>query len=286
MKILLPLLLLLTAPAHADPLLYRIQDADSSLWLLGSVHALRPADYPLSDDIEHAYSDAERVVLEIDPAELDPASLAPIMLELARFERGQHLQGVLDGATFHQLENRLGALGLDAQQFQPYEPWFVALQVFALNLASNGFVGAEGVDRHYADLAKKDGKETGGLETAREQLGFFDSLPMATQKQFLEDTLDETDDFRAEMEKLVATWRRGDAAALEALIDREFAGEPELRRAVLEQRNRNWLEPISTLMQKPGDTLVIVGALHLVGDHGVIELLRRKGYDVERVSQN
>ncbi|MBW3567799.1 MAG: TraB/GumN family protein [Proteobacteria bacterium] len=275
--------LLLAAPVSADPLLYRINDSDSTVWLLGSVHALRSSDYPLDEHIESAYRRADRVILEVDPAELEPAYIAGLMTSLARYENGK-LSDAFSTEEFEHLQEQLATLGVDVHQLQPFEPWFVALQVFGLNLARNGFAHAEGVDSHYAARAAEDGKSTGGLETARAQFALFDNLPLETQKTFLSETVADSEDFRDEMTRLVENWRRGDTQALEQLIEDEFAHEPELRESMLDARNRNWVQPIIDFLDEPGETLVIVGALHLVGDEGVIELLREKGHEVERVA--
>lgn len=278
-------LLLLAAPAAADPLLYRMSDTDNTVWLLGSVHALRASDYPLDERIESAYTKAERVVLEVDPAELQPARLGALMTTFGRRENGQ-LSDAFTRGEFDKVREQLAALGLNAEQLQPFDPWFVGLQVFGLNLLRNGFTGADGVDRHFGNRALGDGKRTGGLETAAEQMTLFDALPDALQKTLLLDALKDSGNFRAEMERLVDTWRRGDVHALEQLIETEFSGAPELRDALLADRNRNWIDDIASYLEAPGDTLVIVGALHLVGDEGVVALLESRGYDVERVGSD
>lgn len=275
--------LLLAAPAAADPLLFSIHDDDSTVWLLGSVHALRASDYPLDARIESAYTRADRVVLEVKPAELEPEHIGGLMMSMGRYENGT-LADAFSDDEFRTVRQQLGELGVNIESLLPFEPWLVALQVFGLNLARNGFADAEGVDSHYAARAIEDGKSTSGLETATEQLALFDGLSIDAQKAFLIETLKDSGDFRAEMEQLVDSWRRGDAGALEQLMEDEFAEDPKLRDSMLDARNQRWIEPIADYLDQPGETLVIVGALHLVGDNGVIELLRNKGYDVERVT--
>ncbi|HEX6930143.1 MAG TPA: TraB/GumN family protein [Gammaproteobacteria bacterium] len=277
--------ILLAAPVSADPLLYRMDDADSTVWLLGSVHALRASDYPLDERIENAYAESARVVLEVNPAELQPAHLGSLMISLGRRENGRTLASAFTDAEYRRLQEGLAPLGIDASLMQDYEPWFVALQVFGLNLVRNGFASAEGVDTHYAVRAAADNKRTAGLEQARDQFLLFDQLAPEIQKRFLLDAVSDSGDFRAEMEKLVATWRSGDADALEALIEEEFGDEPALRESLLDARNRRWLEPVAAYLDQPGSTLVIVGALHLVGDEGLARLLEQKGYKLEKVKK-
>lgn len=277
------LFLLLAPPAFAEPLLYRVADADTTVWLLGSVHALTAGDYPLDARIESAYSKAERVVLEVSPEELDPAHIAQVALPLARYENGQDLADALGDAEYAELRRYLKTLGLDVAQLRGFEPWFVGLQVFALSLSQSGYSGSQGVDRHFAERALADRKLTGGLETAAEQFRAFDTLPASAQKTFLMESIKDGEDFKRELDRILAAWRQGDEAALTALIDTEFGKAPALRDALLVNRNRRWIPQIESLLESSGDSLVIVGALHLVGDSGVIELLEDEGYEVTQV---
>lgn len=280
----LPLLLLpFASNAVAAPLLYRVTDTDSTLWLLGSVHALRASDYPLDERIESAYRDAERIVLEVAPAELDPSRIAGVVLPLARYQGDAHLADAFTGEEYARLRSAMREIGVDIAQFRDYEPWFVALQVFALNLARSGYAGTEGVDLHFGTRAAADGKQTAGLETAAEQFGMFDSLPLETQKTFLLDSVAESGAFHDEMEAIVSAWRSGDDGALTRLLEKEFGDKPELRDTLLDARNRRWAESIESLLAAPGDTMLVVGALHLVGDTGLVTLLEQAGYTVERV---
>lgn len=284
----IPFLLLLwslTAVAESNPLLYEITRGNNTVWLLGSVHALRTSDYPLDSRIETAYTLAERIVLEVDPTELEPQHIGRIALELGRLENDRGLADIFSQHEHDELREGFATLGLDLRQFESYEPWFAALQLLSLNLARHGFATGSGVDRHFAERAVSDKKETAGLETAREQLQLFDSLPMETQKTFLQEALEDSDDFGKQMTDIVSAWRRGDIETLEKLADEELGKDPELREALLSSRNRRWAKEIAGYLDDSRPTLVIVGALHLVGDDGVVELLREKGYEVERVAR-
>lgn len=278
-------LLLFASPASAAPLLFHVADADSELWLLGSVHALRGDDYPLDERIESAYRDAERVVLEVNPAELDPAHLARIALPLARQVDGEDLADLFSADEYARLRKHVASLGMNIDDFRGFEPWFVALQVFALNLAKSGYVGAQGVDQHFAARAAADDKLTAGLETAAEQFRMFDSLPPATQKAFLLESVDSGERFREELDAIVAAWRHGDETALTKLVEEEFGADPLLRDILLDARNRRWLKDVERILREPGDTLLVVGALHLVGDAGLVKLLRQQGYEVEKLGK-
>ena len=118
------------------------------------------------------------------------------------------------------------------------------------------------------------------LETVEEQLGFFAKLPTEQQRQFLRATLKDLDTEGSDAAVMVRAWQRGDSAELERLLRKESGDTPELFRMLTTDRNRRWLPRIVALLSESQDYLVIVGALHLVGSDGLIELLRRQGYSV------
>ena len=283
--LLLSFLLAAVSPATAAPLLYRVGDADTTVWLLGSVHALTAADYPLDARIENAYANAERVVLEVSPGELDPAHISQVALPLATYPDGQQLADAFTPSEYASLRNHFETFGLDIRQLRNFEPWFVGLQVFALHLAQSDYVSGNGVDQHFASRALADGKLSAGLETAAEQLGFFDALPAETQKAFLLESIGDSSDFASELDAIITAWRQGDEAALTTLAEAEFGGDAGLRDALLVERNRRWLPQIEELLRAEGDSLVIVGTLHLVGDESVVKLLENEGYEVKKVTR-
>lgn len=277
------LLGLFAVPAGAEPLLYKLETDKSTVWLLGSVHALRADDYPLDTRIENAYANAERVVLELDPSQLNAATIAPAMARLAQFESGKTLADVASADQRARIRKGLQAYGLDFADVEAFEPWFIALQLVSLNLARHGYLADSGVDRHYGDRAMRDGKKTAGLETINEQLRLFDQLAMPAQLRLLLETIEDREEFDKQMTRIMTAWRNGDTAALAQLADEELGKDPQLRKTLLVDRNRNWAEQIPHYLTDSDDTLIIVGALHLVGPDGLVTLLRKAGYSVEQV---
>lgn len=277
------LLGLFTVPANSEPLLYKLESDTSTVWLLGSVHALPADDYPLDARIEDAYANAERVVLELDPSQLNAATIGPVAISLAQFESGKTLVDVVSADELAKIRSGLQAYGVDLGDVEAFEPWFIALQLVSLDLARHGYLVTSGVDRHYGDRALKDGKETDGLETVQEQLRIFDQLSVAAQVRMLLEVIEDRAEFEKHMTRIMTAWRNGDAAALAQLADEELGKDPQLRQALLAGRNRNWAEQIPHYLSDGNDTLLIVGALHLVGPDGLVTLLRKAGYRVERV---
>lgn len=296
--LLAPLLLLSApAPAAADtppvPLLWKVSDADNSLYLLGSFHMLQPGDYPLSQDVDDAFGDAEEVLFEMSPAEMASPTLALEMGQAALRTDGTRLDSELPPDVQERLrawEQRssaaLQAQGMVPGNLQLFEPWFVALTVSMVDMLQAGYQPDLGLDQHFARAAEAAGKRTAGLETAKQQIAFLDGMDHAEQLQYLSEVLDAAAEGNDEIRRLHAAWRGGDPEAVWELAGAEMqARYPKLYRHINVERNDAWLPGLEARLSAPGDddTLVVVGALHLLGEDGVVEKLRARGYRVERV---
>jgi uncharacterized protein YbaP (TraB family) len=281
------------AVAPPVPLLWKVSDADNSVYLLGSFHLLKPDDYPLSADVDAAFADAESLLFEMPPSEMESPTLALQMGQAALRLDGTRLDSQLPPATARKLQAwfaanaaALQASGMAPQTLQMFEPWFVGLTVSIIEMTRDGLDPKLGLDRHFADAAQQAGKPVDGFETGAQQIAFLDGMDADEQVQFLDEALGESDEGASEVEKLHAAWRAGDATTLwdgmAADMKREY---PKLYQHVNVERNDAWLPRIEQRLQAPGedDTLVVVGALHLLGGDGLVEKLRAKGYAVERV---
>ncbi len=281
------------ATAPPVPLLWKVSDADNDLYLLGSFHMLRHSDYPLSKDVDAAFDDAEALVFELSPEELLSPQLGTAMGQAALRTDGTPLNSELPDTTIARLDawtaangKELKKMGASAEVFQMFEPWFVGMMISLTEMGKQGLDPEIGLDMHLIGRAKKASKPTSGLEKGSEQIAVFDGMSKAEQLQFLNESLNDAVEAKAEIEKLHAAWRRGDQDALwngmAADMRREY---PQLYRRINVARNDNWVPKLQRMLddETEDDTLVVVGALHLLGEDGVVEKLRAKGYKVERV---
>ena len=279
----------LAAPALAEaprPLLWKVSDGDNAIYLLGSFHLLKSGDYPLATSTDVAFEDAEQVVFELSPAEMaDPAAGARMAQAAVRTD-GSTLQQSLPADSWRKLEAFASRRGLPLANFQAMEAWYVSLVVSVTEMQALGLDPELGLDKHFADRAGKAGKPTRGLETFDQQIALFDGMSADEQRQALEDTLEEAAEMQAEIENMHNLWRSGDDKALFEATGAELKAEyPALYDRLNRDRNRAWLPRLSAMLddESSDDTLVVVGALHLLGDDGVVALLRAKGYKVERL---
>lgn len=270
------------AVARDRNILWTVRGTHNTVYLLGSIHVLRPGDGGLPPAAEAAYADAEQLVMEIDlddPATADPIALLGAMQRTALLPDGTSLRKVL-GSDYASVEDRARQAGVDLAVFDRYAPWLVAVTLMQVELAKRGFTPEHGIEHSLASRAGEDGKAIAGLETAEQQFAAMGGLPLGQQKRFLMMTLEESAQIDAQLDELLGAWRRGDTEALARLLSAEFEEFPELYRPLTEDRNRAWLGRLVDLLDDRDDYLVVVGALHLVGRHSVVDLLEQRGYEV------
>lgn len=273
------------AQAPPVPLLWKVSDADNAVYLLGSFHLLKPGDYPLAAEVDAAFEDAEALLFELSPQEMDAPELQAGMLQKA-LRPGGTLADDLDPDTWRRLQEYAQRRGLPLAALSPYKAWFVALQISVAEMTGQGLDPRLGLDRHFMDAAAAAGKPAAGLERASEQIAMLDGMDAAEQLQLLKESLDQAEGGADQTARLHAAWRAGRADELWNEMALEMRRNyPRLYRRINVERNDAWLPRIESRLRQPGtdDTLVVVGALHLLGSDGVVEKLRAKGYRVERL---
>lgn len=266
------------------PLLWKVSDKDNALYLLGSFHLLKADDYPLSNDVDQAFADAEKVVFEVPPAELIDPSLGQKMQKIAAYADGRTLSQVLPTDVRDRMGQVLGADHL--AQLDAIEPWFINLSLLIGVSQQMGFKAEQGLDMHIARLAESAKKPVSGLETADQQLAVLDASPMDEQIAGLRDFFDKPGEVPKLLNDTHEAWRNGDVERLSALvIDDVRTDTPVTYRIINVERNDAWVPRLRQLLDAPAkdDTLVVVGAMHLLGKDGIVEKLRDRGYKVERI---
>jgi uncharacterized protein YbaP (TraB family) len=269
----------LPASSHAAEPVWSVKGKQNTVYLLGSVHFLNAAE-KLPAAADAAYVEAEKLVMEIDLDDLDARDMQQATLELGLLPDNQTLEAQLGPEVYARVAAHARELGVDPALLNRLRPWFAALTLVQMHLMKMGLDPNSGVEQRLAARAATDGKPIEGLETIREQLGLLASLPDAQQREFLLYSVDDAARATREIDALLAAWRRGDAAALATLLSEGFDQFPDLYRPLTVERNRKWLADLTDLLDDRDDYLVVVGALHLVGEDSVVELLRGKGYKV------
>lgn len=274
------------APGAQRALLWKVSDADNSLYLLGSFHALKPEDYPLPAAVDAAFAESESLAFEVPPAEMESPELAKQMMAAGFLPEGITLQSKLPPKLWHRLDLYCNRNGLKVENFQRMAPWFVSLMMSLREMQKLGFDPKLGLDRNLMARAAKSNKPATGLETAADQIRVLSTMTPATQLQLLDEALDESEDPNGNMESLHEDWRRGDAKAIESAMVLQLRDKyRQLYQRINVDRNRAWMPKLVAMLDrhKRDDVLIVVGSLHLVGPDGLVEQLRAKGYTVQRL---
>jgi uncharacterized protein YbaP (TraB family) len=253
------------------------------VYLVGSVHLLSKDFYPLNPTLDGAYKDSSLLAEEVNLGEMEQPDAQMSLLSKGMLPSGQTLDTVLSPGTKALLDKHLGNFGPMAEVAKRFKPWMAALTIESLAWVNAGFDPNLGLDKHFYDRAVADGKIVQGFETMAFQVSLFDDMPMDQQDRLLASTLKDIDTEQANMTKLIAAWRDGDAPTVERLVLEDMKGEPAVYKRMLVDRNRNWIPKIEQLLTRSGHSLVVVGAAHLVGPDGLLAMLKAKGYTVEQL---
>jgi uncharacterized protein YbaP (TraB family) len=270
------------AANDADPALWVVKDKDTTVYLFGTIHMLKPGLTWFDEAVKTAFDRSDEVKLEIvmpDPATMQglvqatgvaPAGTPPLTQRLPEGKRAAFSKAVTD-------------LGLPANALDRFRPWLAATQLSVGPLSKLGYDSDNGPEEVITAAAKQANKPVTGLETPEQQLGFFSSLSDAAQMQFLESTIDEMSKVDTQMSGMVDDWTRGDPEALAREMNDELKSSPEVAKVLLTDRNRTWAGWIKQRMAMPGTVFVAVGAGHLAGPESVQANLAKLGVKATRV---
>lgn len=271
------------APAGAadKTFLWRVSSQSSSVYLLGSIHAMKEESYPLPASMEAAYDAVNTVVFEVNLDEMNTA--AAKMLAAGSLADGQRLETLVGPVIWADFRSHLDAKGFPAEMFQVMKPWMAALNLTVLEMMGAGYLPAKGLDSYFSRRAGKDGKDRVPLETVDFQVSLFADLTPEQSLSFLEYTLVDLKSMIVELDELSAHWRAGEVEPVEKLLLDGFEEFPTVFKKMVSDRNQEWMVPIEMLLAGTTDALVVVGGLHLVGEKGLINELKSRGYKVEQL---
>ena len=262
------------------PALWVIKDADSTLYLFGTVHLLRPTTAWGTDRVDAAFDSADKLILEISNPD-DQAAIIPLIQQHG-LSPATPLSSLLTAEETAALDAAARTLGLSAAQMDPFRPWFAALTLSIAPLAKAGYDPASGVELILKARAEAAGKPITGFETIDEQVRILAGFPEEDQLAFLRSTLEDFETATTDLDKLVASWATGDVEAIESLVLGSMReSSEELYQAMLVRRNTNWADQIQSELEGSGTVFIAVGAGHLAGDDSVQNILERRGVEVE-----
>ena len=278
------LALLTAAPTVADeaprPALWKVADADTTIWLFGTIHIL-PEDVAwYAGPVASAFDASHELVTEI-PVEQAKDSQGVIMRHALR-QDGKVLRRTLGTKERAAYDRAMGAIGLPVTAFDADDAWFAALMLTLIPLKTAGYNLESGVDTQIGERARARRIENVALESAEYQITMFDSLPEKTQRRYLADVIAAMPTVKTDIDAMVAAWKSGKADELARLMN-EQEDDPALRKVLLTDRNRTWADWLRRRLDRPGTVFVAVGAGHLAGKGSVQDQLARIGVKSVRV---
>ena len=265
----------------SGPALWVIKDADSTLYLFGTVHVLRPTTAWGSAKVDTAFAAASDIYFEISNPD-DQAAILPLIQQYG-ISPQTPLSSLLTPAEIADLDAAAQTMGASAAQLDPLRPWMAGLTLSIAPLMKAGYDPASGVETILKARALAGGKSVRGFETLDEQVRVLATLPEDAQLQFLRSTLESFDAATTELDGLVAAWAAGDVAGIQALgVDEMKATAPAIYDALLTRRNAGFADDIQGLLAGSGTAFIAVGAAHLAGPDSVQAMLETRGVTVEQ----
>lgn len=272
------------SPQVARPALWQVSDADTTVYLFGTIHLLPEKFQWRTPAFDAAVQGSRQLVVETIVDDKDPSKIMSAMASLAfNTPNIAPLVQRVPAKDRPALEAAVKKSGFPPQAFDRMETWAVAFILLGNQYRDMHLKGDEGVETVLRKNFTTAGKPIGELETNLQQFSFFDSLPEKAQLALLEGAIDGSDTATREFDAMLKAWSKGDVRAIARTFDRDLAASPELAQALIHVRNSNWSKWIEQRLAQPGAVMIAVGAGHLAGSDSVIAMLQRDGYRVRRV---
>jgi uncharacterized protein YbaP (TraB family) len=280
------LLLVVSFPIYAESSVWTVEKDGNTIFLGGTIHLLTESDYPLPQAYEKAYAGSVEVVLETDMQKLQSPEFQATMMRELRYSDGRNLQQVVNKNTYRALELFFSTRGIPMVNIVGFKPGMVAIMVTMVELQRLGLAGI-GVDTYYSTKSINDQKKLGQLETVETQVAFIANMGAGQEDEMLMYTLADIERLPTLMQSMKDAWRRGDMTKLKEIGITPFENEfPGVHKALLVDRNNAWMPQIEAMLKTSAVEFVLVGALHLAGDNGLLSQLAARGYKVRQFQAN
>jgi uncharacterized protein len=267
----------------ADPAIWAVRDADTTIYLFGTFHLLDGRRDWFNDEVRTAFDRSHELVLEFAD-DLDPATIQPLVARYAVDPAGRTLPQRLPAPLAARLRGELAELGLPAGAFDQFEPWFVSMTLVALGAQRLGITGEQGTETVLTAAARARNMPIAGVETLESQMRMLDAVPEATQIEHLTQTVEGLDRLGETFRPMLDAWAAGDIDRIFEIVTAQTGTDTATYRTYLVDRNARWTDWVRARMDRPGTVFVAVGTAHLAGPDSVQALLARHGLRAERIA--
>jgi uncharacterized protein YbaP (TraB family) len=250
-----------------------------TLYLGGSMHALKGSDYPLPSAYNRAFDASTRIVFESDPRDAQEES--KIFLRTGQYSKGDSLKNHVDPRTYDYVRRIFKLMGVPEEKFSNFRPW--ALVIFLQSPSLQGLSMDLGIEGFLQKRARASSKPMSGLETSREHLEVFSGLTERQSEALLLITFIPREPGTPGFTEITNAWRHGDAETLARATRNSLHDFPAMGDRVLDARNRKWIPKIESYLRSGQTYFVVAGAAHMGGPDGLLAQLKARGYKIEQL---
>ena len=263
--------------------LWRVQSSTTTVYLLGSIHLLKKDVYPLDGVIENAFEKSAVLAVEANINDINRINVQQLVAS-AFYPEGETLKSHVSKSTYDLVRNEAEQLGMLPELVDRQKPWFLALMMESLELMRSGYDPQFGIDGYF--LSRTREKKIVELESVDYQINLLSSFSDEEQELFLQYTLKDLRALERQTNDLVAAWKSGDVRSMELIVTESLRGDGRFSlfyEKLLYGRNRNMASRVEGFLRAGGSYFVVVGAAHLIGERGIVQILKGKGYSVEQL---
>jgi uncharacterized protein YbaP (TraB family) len=254
---------------------WEINSGESTVYLLGSIHVAKNDIYPLDSVIETAFLNSNYLAVEFDLKTVDPFKV----LKLSTYSDDNNLKDNIDSISYQKIKASFEKIGIPESVFNKYKPWFAAINLVMLDLASSGYNPDAGIDSYFLEKANTQKKKVLELESFEEHIALMDTLIQLFGNSFIDYTLRDLEETKSQIDQLFDYWKNGDVKAMEEYVKSNIGDDKtyqEMFYLLNDKRNFNMLKQIKNYLTQPGKYFIVVGAAHLVGENGLVNLLGKE----------
>jgi uncharacterized protein YbaP (TraB family) len=264
--------------------LWKVQTNNSVLYIAGSIHMYKSELFPLPQKMEEAFEKSDILAVEANINEIKPESITTI-IDRTFYQDGTTLENHLSKEIYKTTVKKLNEIGLPPELFINTKPWFIALTITSIELQKLGLDPEYGIDRYFLKKAENR-KKIVELESIDYQINLLNNFSDSEQELFLESTFRELELLKKEIDGVLKAWNTGDTKSFESFVSKSLYNEPKMKsiyEKIVCERNKNIALKIESYLKTKERYFIVIGAAHLVGKDGIIEILKKKGYIVEQL---
>ena len=276
------MLLFTLCEINAQSSVWKIDGKGTTLYLGGTIHVLRPSDYPLPAEYDEVYNLVNTIVLEADVKKLEDPQVSQSLMAKTMYTDGGGLSKTLKKETYEALKTELQKIQIPIEGLEQFKPPMVIMTLTMLKLQRLG-ITSEGVDKHYYKKSESDNKKIEFFETVEEQIKMITTMGKGNEDNMVMQTIKDLDKMEEELLGMLSDWKLGESKTMDLQTTRMIKEYPSIYKSLLVDRNNAWLPKIDLYMDTKNTEFILVGTMHLHGPDGLLKQMKDKGYTVTQV---